>query len=112
MNGGAWVRCNDLLGGAHECPCVRNIFEQDCAFPDCYGGELMGRAPKDGTEIEILFRHANFFYAAPEDRHQWQQWCRAYWTDFNGGGWVWRGICGEPLCWRPVEPNGAHEGRR
>lgn len=93
------------VGRPSVCLCTPNIFEQDCAFPDCYGGEMMDRAPKDGTEIEILFRHAEFAHADAADKPKWQQWCRARWTDFNGGGWVWRGICGEPICWRQAPPN-------
>lgn len=62
----------------------------------------MDSAPKDGTEIEILFRHRNWKYASERDRADWQQVCKAYWTDFNGGGWVWHGICGVPMCWRPM----------
>lgn len=65
----------------------------------------MESAPKDGTEIEILFRHTNWNYADSLDRDDWQQVCKARWIDFNGGGWVWRGICGQPICWRALPAN-------
>jgi len=65
--------------------------------PGCFA---MQSAPKDGTPIEILFRHHNFKYAKSGEKHIWQQWCIARWTNFNGGGWVWHGICGNPICWR------------
>lgn len=60
----------------------------------------MDSAPKDGTEIEILFRQKNHRYAEGVAKLDWQQVCRARWTDFNGGGWVWYGISGEPVGWR------------
>src|SRR5574337_740475 len=65
----------------------------------------METAPKDGAEIEILFRHTNWNYAAGLDRDDWQQVCKAHWIDFNGGGWVWDGICGQPICWRALPAN-------
>ncbi|HKI74988.1 MAG TPA: hypothetical protein VJ998_10105 [Pseudomonadales bacterium] len=66
------------------------------------GFNPMRTAPKDGTEIEILFQHLNYHYADEYTRHMWQQICRAYWTCFNGGGWVWHGIAGRAICWRPI----------
>lgn len=65
----------------------------------------MATAPKDGTEIEILFRHLNWQYAEGDKKDEWQQFCRAHWTDFNGGGWVWHGIAGIPVGWRPLRAN-------
>lgn len=62
----------------------------------------MDCAPKDGTSILILFRHVNHKYAKPAEKERWQQWCKAHWTDFNGGGWVWHGICGTPIQWRHI----------
>lgn len=62
----------------------------------------METAPRDGTEIEILFQHRNYYYAEENKRDEWQQVCRARWTDFNTGGWVWHGIAGVPICWRPA----------
>ena len=35
------------------------------------------------------------------DRMRWQGWCAGYWTDFNGGGWVWAGHCGRVTHVRP-----------
>ena len=68
-------------------------------LPD--GFEPMATAPRDGTEIDILFRHVTWHYADTETRDsEWQQVCKARWTDFNGGGWVWYGICGVAIGWR------------
>jgi len=58
-------------------------------------------APRDGTRILVVFRHENFAYAKTDaERAEWQSACEAYWTDFNGGGWVWNGIAGVPICWQ------------
>ncbi|MCG7985025.1 MAG: hypothetical protein JAY90_20025 [Candidatus Thiodiazotropha lotti] len=66
------------------------------------GFHPMATAPKDGAKIEILFQHLNYYYAGENDRGRWQEVCEAYWTDFNNGGWVWHGIAGVPICWRPT----------
>uniref|UniRef100_UPI0037D9F100 hypothetical protein n=1 Tax=Tardiphaga sp. TaxID=1926292 RepID=UPI0037D9F100 len=39
----------------------------------------------------------------------WEGWHVGYWTDFNGGGWVWNGLCGHvthvaPLLAPPSDP--------
>lgn len=60
----------------------------------------MPSAPKDGTEITLLMRHATWHYAKPEERAKWQQECPAQWIDHNGGGWTWSGIMGTPIAWR------------
>lgn len=67
----------------------------------------MHNAPTDGSEIEILFRHLNYYFAGDGEKDKWQQVCKAYWTDFNGGGWVWKGIAGTPVCWRPSGTGGS-----
>jgi hypothetical protein len=65
----------------------------------------MGTAPKDGTEVELLLWHRNHRYAADWDRKNWEQIVTAEWIDFNGGGWTWNGMCGDPQCWRPLPAN-------
>lgn len=60
----------------------------------------METAPKDGTPIQLLIRHNNYQYATDDDKKNWEEWCGAMWTNFNGGGWVWNGICGNPIGWR------------
>lgn len=69
----------------------------------------MEMAPKDGSEIEILFRHNEWRYAKGARKNEWQQWCRAHWIEFNGGGWTWHGLPGVPICWRPATPNVARD---
>jgi hypothetical protein len=87
---------------------VRSIDARDSFYrqheKDAINADFMSMdsAPKDGTEIEILFRHVNWKYASERDRDDWQQICRAHWTDFNGGGWVWHGIYGMPMGWRKL----------
>ncbi|MES2910564.1 MAG: hypothetical protein V4718_04200 [Pseudomonadota bacterium] len=61
----------------------------------------MTTAPKDGTQIEILVRHLNWFYAKRSEKNRWQQECKASWLDFNGGGFSWDGIMGDHIAWRP-----------
>ena len=34
----------------------------------------------------------------------WRGWCDAYWTDFNGGGWVWHGHAGRVVFVRSRPP--------
>lgn len=55
----------------------------------------MSDAPKDGTEVELLVRHANYRNAKTnEERAMWESVARAQWIDFNGGGWTWAGMYG------------------
>jgi hypothetical protein len=67
------------------------------------GWLAMPGAPKDGTLILLLLRHVNWHYAAPHEKATWEEAVRASWTNFNDGGWTWRGMCGEPIAWRPTE---------
>jgi activating signal cointegrator 1 len=62
----------------------------------------MDTAPKDGTEVDVIFRHRNWQYAEGDAKAQWQAVQRAHWIDFNEGGWVWNGMCGTPIAWRPA----------
>ena len=65
----------------------------------------MGTAPKDGTELELLMYHRNRQYAKGDEKLSWEQVVVAKWIDFNGGGWTWYGMCGEPQGWRPLPAN-------
>lgn len=51
--------------------------------------------------VELLVVHDNLKWAKSDDRHEWYEWCKGYWTDFNGGGWVWNGLCGRVIWVRP-----------
>lgn len=71
--------------------------------PDLTGPEgwhPMDTAPKDGSEIVLLIEHVNYQYASEKDKPMWREECPAAWTDSNGGGWVWRGLCGTPIGWK------------
>lgn len=56
-------------------------------------------APKDGTDVMLLIRHKNYeLHPSPK----WEEAVIGYWTDHNGGGWVWHGLYGTPVLWRPA----------
>lgn len=65
------------------------------------GARPMHTAPKTGEDIEILFLHPLNAFQQPDREEEFAAWCRGYWTDFNGGGWVWHGLCGTAVAWRP-----------
>lgn len=67
------------------------------------GWRPMSDAPRDGTVVKLLLRHPNYKYATGEERYHWESVARANWTDFQDGGWVWRGMYGQPIGWRPAE---------
>ncbi len=52
--------------------------------------------------VLLRLEHVNYAIAGPDDKHRWEEVCTAYWTDFNGGGWVWHGLAGTPTHWRDV----------
>lgn len=89
--------------GPEDCyPETADVSESELSDLLANGFFPMESAPKDGRDIQIVFRHFNWRYTDKEDRGELQQLCSAYWTTFNGGGWVWNGLCGVPICWRPL----------
>jgi hypothetical protein len=71
-------------------------------------------APLDGTEIELLIRHHNYWTVLKvggkdEAEKNWQGIVRGKWIDHNGGGWTWNGGAGSPIGWRPM-PSSAGTG--
>ena len=63
----------------------------------------MGNAPRDGSEVMLLVRHPSYALARPEDRARWQCAVRGRYTAHNGGGWMWFGLAGTVIGWRPLE---------
>jgi hypothetical protein len=59
-------------------------------------------APKDGSEVDLRVVHVNAAYSNDPVDDGWIAACRGHWTDFNGGGWVWRSLCGSICQWRPA----------
>lgn len=60
-------------------------------------------APLDGTKVELLIRHRTWWTAHKIGADSiWQGPAVGHWVDFNGGGWCWSGMSGEPIGWRPV----------
>lgn len=59
--------------------------------------------PKEVDEpVDLLVIHMNYLFARDADKRRWRQWCLGHWTDFNGGGWVWQGLCGTVVAVRPA----------
>lgn len=51
--------------------------------------------PKEVDERVLIYVvHPNHATAGAADRDDWAGWHVGYWTDFNGGGWVWHGMLG------------------
>lgn len=64
-------------------------------------------APLDGTKVELLIRHHTWWTARKSGAAAaWQGSVLGHWVDFNGGGWCWSGMSGDPIGWRPF----AHQG--
>jgi hypothetical protein len=59
-------------------------------------------APHDGSEIELRVVHINAAFTDAPEAEGWIASCHGYWTDFNGGGFVWNHLCGTPCQWRPT----------
>ena len=98
------------LGGFWHCKDCRQTGAMHCATPEYCGERFwlpMDTAPRDGTSVELLmFHHTRQYEEDPEKRERlWTAVVKAYWTDFNGGGWVWNGMCGSPQGWRTLPPN-------
>lgn len=63
-------------------------------------------APLDGTEVELMLRHFDYFTALKVSGReaadgQYQGNVIGKWIDHNGGGWTWNGHAGSPIAWRP-----------
>ncbi len=67
------------------------------------GWRPMHSAPKDGTEVFLFVVHPAWQYET-SDPGQWQAVVKGRWTDHNGGGWTWPGLCGVPIQWAPLLP--------
>ena len=77
MLGGNWLRENSFMGKDEW--------------------QSMETAPKDGRQIQLRIRHYNWRY---EQEDRWQEDVIGEWINHNGGGWMWKGIMGEPVAWR------------
>ena len=67
----------------------------------------MVSAPLDGTEIQLLVRHHDYWTALKLDgkkhaEEKYQGVVIGKWIDHNGGGWTWHGGSGSPVGWRPM----------
>lgn len=75
--------------------------------PACRERRLAGAVPVADwprildEPVQIFVEHETLQWCRAEDADDRRGWCDAYWTDFNGGGWVWHGICGRVTHVRP-----------
>lgn len=60
-------------------------------------------APKDGSRIALLIEHLNAKYSQRPVAEGWLLATTGSWIDFNGGGWTWSGMAGDPVGWMPLE---------
>ena len=61
-------------------------------------------APKiEGTKIFAWCVHANAKFCDDPIKDGYEGAVVAEWTDFNHGGWVWHGMCGQFTHWMPYD---------
>lgn len=72
--------------------------------------QAMLYAPRDGSKIELLVEHREYWIALKAGRADgYRQACEGHWVDFNGGGWSWMGTAGQPIGWRPLRAGPAFD---
>lgn len=51
---------------------------------------------KVGQRVLLYVVHDNAKYEKDQTKREqeWEGWCTGYWTEHNGGGWVWNGHAG------------------
>lgn len=51
---------------------------------------------KVGVPVLLYVVHGNAGFEPDKAKREreWESWCVGYWTDHNGGGWVWHGLIG------------------
>jgi hypothetical protein len=69
----------------------------DSRLPD--GFKMMFDAPRDGTPVLLWIEHENYKHCMAQHKTDWAAWCVGYWSDHNGGGWVWHGLAGVEKFW-------------
>lgn len=94
----AWKIASDLEKRAVQAPAGE-------AEPEW---QAMLYAPRDGSKIELLVEHREYWVALKAGRADgYRQACEGHWVDFNGGGWSWMGTSGQPIGWRPLHTGSA-----
>ena len=56
----------------------------------------------EGEYCRLWVVHQNAGFDPDPIANGWAAECQGYWTGFNGGGWVWYGLCGTVTHWKPV----------
>lgn len=100
-------------------PSVQSMLAAAPAAPQASQGAAVGAepdwlamlyAPRDGSKIELLVEHREYWIALKDGRADgYRQACEGHWVDFNGGGWSWMGTAGQPIGWRPLRAGPAFD---
>jgi hypothetical protein len=81
---------------------------------DAQRWSAMVYAPLDGSEVELMIRHRNYWLWLKSEKkikgESWEQVVRGQWLDHNGGGWSWHGMAGTPIGWRAIDIARSQEG--
>lgn len=97
-----------MMWGVNLCKKAADQLKQHCALTpslEALGWRDLSTAPHDGAEISLRVVHINAAFDDPVKAaiDGWIAHCRGKWSDHNGGGWTWYGLCGSPCQWRPIQ---------
>lgn len=67
------------------------------------GWQTIHNAPHDeGRHVLLWLVHPNAAFSKDPIVDGWAAPAVGYWTNHNSGGWVWHGLAGQPVLWRPI----------
>jgi hypothetical protein len=99
----------DLPGGGSPQEMLAQVQARGVAQPklEPLGFMTVDEWPKEIDERVLIYVvHQNAQYEADQAKREaeWEGWHVGYWTDFNGGGWVWHGMLGTITHVAPLLP--------